>query len=358
MKFVRRKISVESIDPPNTRYDETCDCVQTRASDTSPWVQDDAADPRHGTRYLLPPRTGGTARCDAAENMMQHFKAQVDAFLTAATILQFVNAVLTLAAIFIPALGILAKLIFVIADALLTIGASVIDAAMTAEVYDQIKCIIYDNIGEDGQMSAAQLADIQTAIDTQIGGTPNLVFDLFTGLWGEVGWSNAGAVGEFVGDCDDCGWCVLYDFTIEEYGFAPLSGTGQYVAGVGWQTTLVDEGSGVYNARDIAIARDFEGLVITQVVAGFIDATPGSFVGAPPDAWIGGLYNDAALLDDIVEPIGDFTLSLDGDITLGVLQAFMRMGYALIPDDPGGQVTMTYVRLMGIGTPPADGVPC
>jgi hypothetical protein len=72
-------------------------------------------------------------------------------------------------------------------------------------VYEQIKCILYANIDADGQMSAAQLAEIQTQIDTLIGGTPNLVFDLFAGLWGEVQWSNAGATGEYEGECDECG---------------------------------------------------------------------------------------------------------------------------------------------------------
>lgn len=217
MKFVRRKISVDAVQPPNTRYDETCGCVQTRASDTSPWQDNPNADPRHADSFRLPAREGSNIKCDAAENMMQHFKAQVDAFLTSITILQFVNSFLTLAALFIPGMGLLTKVIFVVATELTSIGASVINAAMTEEVYDQIKCIIFKNIGEDGQMSAAQLADIQSAIDIEVGGTPNLVFDLFAGAWGEVGWSNAGATGEYEGDCDDCEPCgAEYQFSSGE----------------------------------------------------------------------------------------------------------------------------------------------
>lgn len=218
MKFVRRRISPDAVQPPNTRYDETCDCVQTRASETSPWVDNPAADPRHADSFRLPPRESADPKCDASEAMIQHFKAAVDAFLTSANILLFVNSIVVLVAIFFPAIALFSRGIFLVAEALLTIGTSVVDAAMTEEVYDQIKCILYCNIGEDGQMSAAQLADIQSQIDSEIGGTPNLVFDLFAGLWGEVQWSNAGAVGEYTGDCEDCecchdlAGCFVWDF--------------------------------------------------------------------------------------------------------------------------------------------------
>lgn len=359
MEVVRKFLSPDEIDPPNTRYNPDCDCVETRASLTSPWVQDDAADPRHGTRYLLPPREGENVKCDAAEAMMQHFKAQVDAFLASVSIIQFVNSVLTLAALFIPGLGILSKVIFVVASELVTIGTIVIDAAMTEEVYDQIKCILYDNIGDDGQMSAAQLADVQTAIDTQIGGTPNIVFDLFAGMWGEVGWSNAGAVGEYEGNCDDCGWCVSYDFTVGEHDFAAeVPGLGTWVSGEGWKTELFAESPGVYNATDFSIVRDFTGITITQVIAGVRNAIPGTFVGAPPDAWIILLNNAGITLDPESEPEGDFELSYDGSLALGILQVFTRMGYANVPGDPGGESTLSYITLRGTGTKPTGGEDC
>jgi len=222
MKFVRRKLSEDAVQPANTRWDETCDCVETRASAASPWIDTPAADPRHADSFRLPAREGGTAKCDAAEAMTQHFKASVDAFLTSANILLFVNAIIAIVGVFFAPIALFSKAIFILFEALLTIGTTVVDEAMTEEVYEQIKCILFNNIGEDGQMSAAQLATIQSQIDSEIGGTPNLVFDLFAGLWGEVQWSNAGATGEYTGDCEECAEGTCFE-QVYVAGSAPIN---------------------------------------------------------------------------------------------------------------------------------------
>lgn len=219
MEIVRVYLSANNIDPPGTRYNPDCDCIQTSPDGGATWTDNPGADPRTNDAYRLPAREGSDPKCDAAEAMTQHFKAQVDAFIAAADAVAYVNAAIQIAGAFFGLIGLFASKLFIIFEALLTIGVITVDAAMTEEVYDQIKCILYCQLEENGQLSAEGLANAQTQIDEEIGGTPNIVFDLFAGAWGAVEWSNAGAVGEFTGDCDECGCgCNFVDVTSVSYG--------------------------------------------------------------------------------------------------------------------------------------------
>lgn len=217
MEIVRVKLTADDVNPPGTRYNPDCDCVQTTVDGGTTWTENPGADPRTNDAYRLPPRTGSDPKCDAAEAMTQHFKAQVDQFLAASDAVAFVNAIIQIAGVFFGLIGLFASKIFLIFEALLTIGAIAIDAAMTDDVYDQIKCILYCHLDADGQMTTAGLAAAQSDIDDQIGGTPNIVFDLFAGLWGAVEWSNAGAVGEYTGECDDCSCTFCYEWSTPEF---------------------------------------------------------------------------------------------------------------------------------------------
>lgn len=244
--IIRKRLFADEVGQPGRRYNPECDCIETSPDGGTTWNEDPAADPRTNPAYLLPARTGGDPRCDAAEAMMQHFKAQVDAFLAGSSVWTIVSVFIPLL-FFIPGVNIFIPLLFEIVSGLFAIGTEVVDAAMTEAVYDQMKCIFYCHIDADGQMSAAQLAAVQTDIDAQIGGTPNLVFDLFAGLWSEIVFSNAGAVGEYSGDCDECGcaYCYRWDFTLDDGGYVPIVISSLdfavYAPGIGWGARVQED---------------------------------------------------------------------------------------------------------------------
>jgi len=361
----RNKITQDAVQPANTRYDVTCDCVQTRASETSPWVDNPAADPRHADSFRMPPREGENARCDAAEAMMQHFKAAVDVFLTSANILLFVNAIIALVSIFFPPIALFSRGIFLVFEALLTIGTTVVDEAMTPEVYDQIKCILFNNIDEDGQMSAAQLATIQSEIDTQIGGTPNLVFDLFAGLWGEVQWSNAGATGEYTGDCDDCApWAELCDFTLSDYGFEPtLFGAtplAVYTPGVGFESIYTPTGLNGYTISSIAraFAADVTHIELTfAYTQGSCFASGDAALYIYSEGFVHEFYR-LNVCDVPTSPVTwDFEPTPGVPVTITQLQIAATAGVTPDDTDPGGSATLISLRVCGVGAPPGVGVP-
>jgi len=243
--LIRKRLSPSDFSNPALRYDSECDCVQFTPDDGGTWIDQPANDPRTSDAYRLPPLTGDDTRCRAAEGMTALVRAAVDARLATDGDIQFAGEIIGLAA-FIPGFNVLYALVLAFAFFAVTIAKSILEAAFTEPVYDQIRCIFYCNIDEDGQMSQAQfdaayadLIDLDTIARTWV----QYIFNTF----GCVGLSDAGVALEAAADCDcDCGWCFHFDFTTSDGGWSPvnISGTDYavYTAGVGWQAKIYQDG--------------------------------------------------------------------------------------------------------------------
>lgn len=222
---------------PDTRYDEDTDTVQVTYDGTN-WVDAPNQDPRN--QPTLPP-TAAT-NCDAAARMVALLKdmvdgtiAQLNADAPEAGLAAFLITILEL----FGAWGLLLALALAIAAALASIGASALAAAFTTSVWDTLLCIIYCRIQPDGFVLDADLANINAAIDTEIGGTAATVLHLLIQLTGRAALNDAAAVrSETSTACDDCE-CICEGGVqrLQGYGFASpfsLSGgaNGNYVGGV------------------------------------------------------------------------------------------------------------------------------
>jgi len=234
METVRLKLTQDTVTPPSQRWDETTDEVQISPDGGATWYPDPALDPRTSSVYRQPARTGTDPKCDAAADMVATLQALINTAIDAIGTAQAANAILAIITVFTPGIGWLVRLILAIVEAVLAIGSSVIDAAFTQAVYDDLLCIFYENIDADGQMSDAQLSDIYDAIAATQDTTVQAVFGHFSTLIGAVGWSNAGATGESVGDCtaciEECPGCADCDGTIWTTStFSSFTGDGQQV---------------------------------------------------------------------------------------------------------------------------------
>lgn len=218
VEIIRKRLWLEEIIGNTTRYNETTETFQTYDPATDTWYDNPGADPRSSPGNRLPPRTTGDVRCDAAANMTAQIKAMIDAYLTLLTIVAVVNAINLVVAIWFPAVGLLFRLIIALVEALALIGAVVIATEMTPAAYDQLQCILYQEIGDDGQVSAAQKSAILARIAAEMTTMQSTILSLVINTIGEVGLSNAGATGTEVGDCLDCPltWCRFTQFNLFE----------------------------------------------------------------------------------------------------------------------------------------------
>jgi len=217
MKVIRKRLDAIQIRTPYTRWSDVCECVEITFDNGETWIPSPENDPREGIGFRAPPRTGASVKCLAAINMVAVIKEQVDAALVAATAVGIATAIIGIITALVPGINLLVNLFVAIAGALVTIGSAAIDAAFTPETYDGLECIFFNNIGEDGQVSSAQIVEIQNDVNAEYGGVVFEVFALLVLGMGSNGFSNAGSLGEITtGNCDDCDdvWCYSWMQTL------------------------------------------------------------------------------------------------------------------------------------------------
>jgi len=235
-----------------TRYDADTDTVQTSADGGETWQNAPQADPRLVT--LLPPKTGATAACDSAANVQTELRQEIELLgaqlalgATATTIGGHILAWL------LPGFGLLAELVFGLAAALEGFGAVAIATAFSGDEWQTFLCILNCRIGADYQFSAAEIALINSDIDSEINPTAATILHLFLGLMGQGQmnyFASAGQNAGNCGDCDNCGWCIEWDFTLSPYDWVKVTGQpGTWVGGSGWNVGTGYVGGNPNNPR-------------------------------------------------------------------------------------------------------------
>lgn len=257
MEIVRLKLSPDDERPPDTRYNDDTDTVETSVDGVN-WTPNPGADPRSNPAYQLPALTSN-ARCAAAEGMRQEIAAWVLAAVGATSVIGLANVALTGALALIP-VSWMFLMFWGIANSVLLIGSVTIGNAFTPEVLDEIKCILFCNLNPQGRLTAASLANARSQIAVQINDpVVTACFDLMIQSWGYVGFNNAGVLRgdpEAECECDTCEWCYVFDFLTSPGGWSTWTGgaefnnrpMGTWVSGQGWLSTFYNDagGNGVY----------------------------------------------------------------------------------------------------------------
>lgn len=354
MAVIRKRLSQEEIYPANQRYNPDTDTVQFSPDGGTTWVDTPDLDPRHSNAMRFPARTGGTAQCDAAANMVKwihdFIDATVAALLLAAEVFQIVNLALEFFDL-IFAVPAIVDLLLEFADIAVGVGGFALDGAFSSTVYDALLCIFFCDIGSDGQVSAAQLATIESDIEasSDINTTARLVLDAIFAAQGEVGLSNAGTKTLVSGDCStcECQWCARVDFRTAMHDWNILNdGTanarGMWVSGQGVITTGTgDAPLEVYVYRTF-VATDFRRMVIRGHQ--FVTGSPNGTV----DFLIGGTV--VSHQPFIPPSIADWEI-----IAAGVLDGIDQIN--IFVDLPGGGGFVEF-EFHGLGDPPGWADPC
>jgi len=176
------------------------------------------ADPRHGDTYRVPSYSGDNAQCNAAATAVRYIQESIDHFLAVvATGSTAIGASSTFLSMFssvggIPAVyGIAVGLATLIVD----LGVIAVGDALTTDVYEQLICAMYCNMDVDGQLDADGMEQVYNFVNTEIGGIGGLVLNASLNGLGEVGVSNAGAVGGVTDDCSDCDCPDFHCWTVD-----------------------------------------------------------------------------------------------------------------------------------------------
>lgn len=202
----------------------------------------------------LPGESGNEKKCTAANNATGNIKQQANQLIADAALwggitllIAAIQAILVFLSIFATG-GLLTPLVVGLAGALLSAGQEAFEAAMTAEVYETLNCILYCNMQEDGTFTAADIAEIQTEISSQLTGVAATYLRDTVGLLGAVGLSNAAATeqSEFLYDCSSCDACVPYCESADSWFAGTVNSITDNMDGtITFNVSSVDNGGGV-----------------------------------------------------------------------------------------------------------------
>lgn len=203
------------------------------------WIDNPLADPRTLAMWRLPAGGGSDIKCESAANLRAKFEAMINAFLLATSIIDACNAIVGIVLVFFPPARLLWVIIIAIVEALYAIGVATINAAFNFGAYDELQCIIFDEIGSDGQITDAIKDAIYARIEDEMTFVQFAVLSLLITALGTVGMNNAAQLRDEAADCDSCpqNWRYKWDFHINNGGFTfdPEAGNtgGTWVGGIG-----------------------------------------------------------------------------------------------------------------------------
>lgn len=164
------------------------------------WHDAPTHDPRNRIPRIppIPSPDADNAQCAYADSVINHFKEGFVDLLeegqTAEELLGFLTGIAE--AIFGPLTGPIGWIIpalFAIATAIVAIGISAVTVAFTPDVWDELRCLIFSNINDDGSFSKSQVDAIYAGIPG--GAVVEVVLHSWIAALGATGMTNAAHLG-------------------------------------------------------------------------------------------------------------------------------------------------------------------
>jgi len=365
MPLIRKQLKPSDVYPDDIRYNPSGDKVELFID--GEWKEAPGSDPRKNN--TLPPRVTSDTKCDAAQSVADALENQINGIVTA---IDNAATVFTIAGIILSILSFGVFAIFIsialgIADFMIGLGATAIQAALPPSAYDTIKCIFYCHMDDDGRITAEKIPVIQQEMVDQLGATGGSIINTMIDLAGFAGINGMAAVGSSTGDCTACPcadeWCYLFDFVNDNNGgwaVFPRNGVnfGTYELGSGWvYTDAVANQSGINTAsREVRIARTFSSTVITKVTVTYAYTFGASDSTALQafDLSVGGTVRvtrtfatltPGASQDIVYEPVG-------GVVATSIQQGVRSSRDISAPLTYSGNAAILAIRVEGTGTNP------
>jgi len=346
-------------------------------SDGTEEIRDDL-DPRYSNPTLppMPGSDGGVKRCVAANSAVTAFQGwqtqELDAMQDGTNLFQTLWGIIVGilgVTIGIPVAGVLAViavLIIAVVNWIISQVPEEFEAAFIEQTWQDLLCIFYCEMSEDGSFTEAQWQTVMQHIGSEIeNGVAVRFFTDHLNLIGPVGLTNAARSG-YGGsrdcgacDCDDT-WCYLFDFSADDGDwFVPEASSafyGAWEAPTGWVATdEVQTGSPDSGNREVRIRRAFSPTNITRVLVTY-DFTGGPYGNTSLSAQ--GIVLDTTLVVNVARSAMIDGVALTREWTGAGTVASEIETYARSSNDGsapytyGGNAIIKSIQIEGTGTNP------
>lgn len=332
-------------------------------------VRDDL-DPRYSspTFYPLPGADGSDKRCAAAGSIRTILEEDfIQAMDDADTSNALLTLVIAMIAVFLTAGAGLPLLVMAMVNAIIGFGIAATKSAFTAQVWDDLECILYCNMGDDASFTEGQWQTVKDLVFEHYAGSivQTVLYNTINAA-GFVGLTNMARSGRVTDndcslcDCDDT-WCYLFDFvTAGDEDWTPDShldfGMGVYVLGEGWNYTdkVMTSQNPDQARRAVQIERIFSTRTITRIVATYNYVKGSTSSGTAPASLI--LVGDTTLVSRSFNAETDGvgkTLEWNGAVSASNIRFISRSSLDIAaPYTYSGDVRLTSVLVEGLGTNP------
>lgn len=229
MFVIRKRLFPNEGSDPNTRYDETCDCVQSTFDGGTTWNDNPNADPRTSPTFLNP--AAADDKCAGAQGVSNFVRDFLEGAYQAFNVVGIASWAIQIGFFFTP-LTIFWRIAMLVGEGLIEIGELTLQATFDEDTYDQIRDIAYCWLDDTGKFADQAAFDgFGAQLQEDIGGsTFNIVMALMFNLYGWVGFSNAAIKYAENADCSGaaCIWChhwTLSEGAVDNLGITFLGGS-------------------------------------------------------------------------------------------------------------------------------------
>jgi len=171
------------------------------------WAPAPELDPRVTGAYFppMPGEDGDEKKCLAATSSMEYVKQNFIAVLTDGMGYAAIYDILISVVGFLGLLGGVGILVAILVGAIFSAGIVAVQAAFTAGVWNDFKCILYCRVRSDGSFSDAGWQGVKADIAIQFSGVVELVLYNWVNAVGVIGLTNSARSGmALTGDCSSC----------------------------------------------------------------------------------------------------------------------------------------------------------
>lgn len=171
------------------------------------WVPAPELDPRVTGAYFppMPGEDGNDKKCLAATSSMEYVKQNLIAVLSDGMGYAAIYDILISVVGFLGLLGGVGILVAILVGAIFSAGVVAVQAAFTAGVWNDFKCILYCRVRSDGSFSDAGWQGVKADIAVQFSGVVELVLYNWVNAVGVIGLTNSARSGmALTGDCSSC----------------------------------------------------------------------------------------------------------------------------------------------------------
>jgi len=266
-------------DNPPVRYRWTEDGTLEKSTDAGEtWTPAPEDDTRNSSPQFppLPDDETEQVRCDMAASVAEAINQQVGLQLTEdMSRFELDELIETWTTTYLETWNPLLALIQIAANQIFSLGVAAVIAALTEEVYEDLKCIVLDHMPDSGEWSAAEAEALRADVQSSITGIAGLFLQHLIYLMGAVGLTNLSRSGFVVdADCAECNDTIGIYLTTENFGIFDGIVDGAYqfqgtTDGPGAEYTLYIQF--VPDAAYCSSPSDCHYLTLEETVVGIID---------------------------------------------------------------------------------------